>query len=126
MTSAASTLDPAFVNAFRAGTLTQAQAEAAMPLDHLAATFFLLQLSAAMAGKPDAPAGGAHTPSGSVPPYAKPTSKRCKKKPGGQFGHAGKSRPLPERIDRRESHELPRCPECGGELVRTGRTRTRI
>ena len=126
MTPAAPTLDLAFVNAFRAGTLTQAQAEAAMPRDHLAATFFLLQLSVAMAGKTDTPAAGAHTPSGSIPPYAKPTSKRRKKKPGGQVGHAGKSRPAPRQIDDRESHELPACPDCGGALVRTGRTRTRL
>jgi transposase len=126
MTPVVSTLDPAFVSAFRAGTLTQAQAEAAMPRDHLAATFLLLQLSAAIAGKADTPAGGAHTPSGSIPPYAKQTSKRRKKKPGGQPGHAGKSRPLPEQIDRRESHALPACPDCGGSLVRTGRTRTRV
>jgi transposase len=126
MTPAAPALDPAFVEAFRAGTLTQAQAEAVMPRDHLAATFLLLQLSAAMAAKPDAPASGAHAPSGSVPPYAKQPSKRRKKKPGGQLGHAGKSRPRPQVIDRREAHQLPACPDCGGDLLRTGRTRTRV
>jgi transposase len=126
MTPGASTLDPAFVNAFRAGTLTHAQAEAVMPRDHLAAIFFLLQLSAAMAGKPDAPAGGAHTPSGSIPPYAKQPSRRRKKKPGGQLGHAGASRPVPNVIDHRVPHQLPSCPVCGGELLRTGRTRSRI
>jgi transposase len=126
MTAVAPTLDPAFVNAFRAGTLTQAQVAAVLPRDHLAAIFLLLRLSAAMAGKPDAPATGAHTPSGSIPPYAKPTSKRRKKKPGGQVGHAGKSRARPQEIDHRQSHELPHCPVCGGELLRTGRTRTRL
>jgi transposase len=126
MTAVAPTLDPAFVNAFRAGTLTQAQAEAVLPRDHLAAIFLLLQLSAAIAGKPDTPASGAHTPSGSIPPYAKPTSKRRKKKLGGQIGHAGKSRPRPQVIDHQQSHELPNCPVCGGELLRTGRTRTRL
>ena len=126
MTFAAPTIDPAFANAFRAGTLTQAQAQAAMPRDHLAAIFFLLQLSAAMAGQPNAPAAGAHTPSGSIPPYAKPVSKRRKKKPGGQLGHAGQSRSLPQQIDRREVHQQPACPDCGGALVRTGRTRTRV
>jgi hypothetical protein len=115
MTPVASTLDPAFVSAFRAGTLTQAQAEAAMPRDHLAATFLLLRLSAAMAGKAGTPASGAHTPSGSIPPYAKPASKRRKKKPGGQPGHAGTSRPLPQRIDGRESHALPGRPGKEGK-----------
>ena len=56
MTDVAPTLDPAFVNAFRAGTSKQAQAEAVLPRDHLAASFVLLQLSAAIAGKPDATA----------------------------------------------------------------------
>ena len=126
MTAAAPTLDPAFVKAFRAGTLTQAQAEAVVPRDHLATILLLLQLSAAIAGKPDAPAGGAHTPSGSIPPYSKPTTKRRKKKLGGQVGHVGTSRSRPQVIDHRVSHELPTCPDCGGELLRTGRTRTRI
>jgi transposase len=126
MTPAAPTLDSAFVEAFRAGTLTHAQVEAVLPRDHLAAIFVLLQLSAAIAGKQETPAAGAHTPSGSIPPYAKETSKRRKKKPGGQFGHAGKSRSRPPVIDRREDHRLPACPDCGGGLVRTGRTRTRV
>jgi hypothetical protein len=122
-----STLDPAFASAFRAGTMTQAQAEVARPRDHLAATFFLLQLSSVIADKADTSSGGAHTPSGSIPPYAKQASKRrTLESAGGQPGHPGRSRPLPERIDRRESHALPACPDCGGELVRTGRTRTRV
>jgi transposase len=126
MTTAAPTIDPAFVKAFRAGTLTEAQAEAAVPRDRSAIIFMILALSGATAGQSGNPAGGAHTPSGSVPPYAKEPGKRRKKKRGGQNGHPGTSRAQPERIDCRENHVLPACPHCGGELVRTGRTRTRI
>jgi transposase len=120
------TLDPALMKAFRAGTLTRDQAEAMVPQDRSAMIFMLLTLSAAIAGGAATPANGAHTPSGSIPPYAKPTAKPRKKKRGAQNGHAGKSRTRPEHIDNRETHELPACPDCGGDLVRTGRTRTRI
>jgi transposase len=126
MTTVAPTLDPAFVAAFRSGNLTRAQAEAAVPRDHSAVIFLMLQLSALMAGTAGVPASGAHTPSGSLPPYAKPAAAPRKKRRGAQNGHAGASRPQPEQIDHRQTHQLPACPDCGGELVRTGRTRTRL
>lgn len=126
MTSAVARLDPAFVAAFRDGTLTQAQAEASLPSDRAAVVFVLLQLSAAVAGNSTTPASGAHAPSGSVPPYAKPRAKSRRQKRGGQNGHAGHSRQPPTRIDRTESHQLSVCPNCGGELQRTGQTRTRV
>jgi transposase len=126
MTALAPTLDPAFVAAFRAGTLTPAQAEATLPRDRAAVIFLLLQLSAAVAGGPGPPASGAHTPSGSLPPYAKPNARPRRKKRGGQTGHPGHARDHPARIDRREAHRLPACPDCGGPLQRTGRTRTRV
>ena len=63
-------LDSAFVAALRSGTLTPEQVEAILPRDRAAAIFFLLQLSTALSSP--TPAGGAHTPSGTVPPYAKP------------------------------------------------------
>lgn len=126
MTALASTLDPAFVAAFRAGTLTQAQAEATLPQDRAAVVFLLLQLSVAVAGGSQPPAGGAHTPSGCLPPYAKPKSGPRRKKRGGQKGHEGHARPRPARIDRRETHRLAACPECGGPLRPTDTTRTRV
>ena len=92
-------LDSAFVAAFRSGTLTPERVEAILPRDRAAAIFFLLQLSITL-GSPT-PAGGAHTPSGTA-------------------------RPRPQHIDRHEAHQLPACPTCGGELTRTGRTRTRL
>jgi transposase len=124
MPAVAPILDPAVLAAFRSGTLTPEQAEAVLPRDRAAAVFFLLQLSTAL-GSPT-PAGGAHTPSGTVPPYAKPSASPRRKKRGAVPGHPGAARPRPEHIDHRETHQLPACPTCGGELTRTGRTRTRL
>lgn len=120
------TLAPAFLNAFRNGTLTREQAEAAFPHDRAASIFFLLQLSAAIAPETSTPAHGPHPPSGSVPPYAKPAAKRRRKKRGAQPGHPGKSRPIPAIIDAQQSHQLSSCPCCNGPLVQTGRRRVRL
>src|SRR5215218_8188317 len=124
MLAVAPILDSTVIAAFRSGTLTPEQAEAVLPRDRAAAVFFLLQLSTAL-GSP-APAGGTHTPSGSVPPYAKPSAPPRRKKRGALPGHPGAARPRPEPVDRRETHQLPACPNCGGALTRTGRTRTRL
>jgi transposase len=125
LASPTTVLDPAFVSAFRSGSLTAAQVDAALPHDRSAAIFVLLQLSARIATNP-APASGPHTPSGSVPPYDKPAARPRRKKRGAQPGHTGTSRPRPATIDIRQTHQLPCCPCCGGKLTRTGRTRTRI
>ncbi|MDX2056287.1 MAG: IS66 family transposase [Gemmatimonadales bacterium] len=117
-------LDPAVVAAFRTGTLAAEQAEAALPRDRAAAVFFLLPLSLTLATP--APAGGAHTPSGTVPPYAKPAATGRRKKRGGKPGHPGAARPQTEPIDRRETHPRPACPDCGGTRPRTGRPRPRL
>jgi len=115
-------LDPAFLAAFRAGTLTRNQAEAALPDDRLAIAFLLLQLSTAIAHSPGT---GPHTPPSALPTFAKPAGKTRKKKPGAKPGHEGHARPRPDRIDRTVVHELPPCPCCGGTLAdgRTPRTR---
>jgi transposase len=116
-------LDPDFLRAFQAGTLTEAQAEAFAGRDPLQIKFLLLQLSLAIA----TPTAGPHTPFGSVPVYEKPSAKAKRGKTvGAKPGHEGHSRATPTRIDRREEHQLPACPDCGGELKRTGRKRTRI
>lgn len=120
------TLDPSFVAAFRAGTLTAAQVEAIVPDDRAAIIFLLLQLSHAVAGREQQPASTAHQPSSATPPYAKPAAKPRRKRRGAQPGHPGTSRTRPEHIDRHQTHQLPCCPDCGGTLQRTGRTRTRI
>lgn len=122
MTMAA--LDPAFLAAFRAGTLTEDQADLFLNRDPLEVRFLLLQLSAAVAG---AGPSGPHTPSGSVPPYLKPSAAKSRPaKVGAKPGHPGHARPTPTRIDRREDHQLPACPGCHGPLQRTRRTRTRL
>ena len=115
-------LDPGFLHAFRTGQLTEAQAQFFLDRDPLEARFLLLQLSAAVAQKTSP-----HAPPSSVAPFDKPApeSKR-RKKAGAKPGHEGHARAKPERIDHRVEHVLPACPDCGGKLQRTGRTRTRI
>ena len=113
MTTVAPTFDSAFANAFCAGTPNQPQVEAVLPRDHLATRLLLPQLRASIAGKPETLTSGRHTPTGSIPPFAKPTSKRLEEKCGGQIGHAGNSRPRTQEIDHREFREPPNCPVCG-------------
>lgn len=124
MTPVAPVLDSAFVCAFRAGTITQAQLDAILPADRAATIFLLLQLSVRLANS--APASTAHQPSGVVPPYAKPQTPPRRKKRGARNGHPGTARLRPDRIDHHQTHQLPACPDCGGELTRTGRQRTRL
>jgi transposase len=126
MTAVAPTLDPAFVAAFRAGTLTATQVEATLPRDRAAVIFLLLQLSTTLADRTDSPVSTAHQPSGSVPPYDKPPASPRHEPRGARPGHPGTSRPRPEQIDNHQTHQLPACPHCGGTLTRTGRKRTRI
>ena len=118
-------LDPAFLAAFRSGTLTETQASEFGHRDPIQITFLLLALSAAvsMMGRS---AAGPHTPSSALPPYAKPPGKRRKQKPGAKPGHTGHCRPTPERIDRVVVHELPPCPCCGGVLADGATPRKRI
>ena len=126
MTAVAPILDPAFVAAFRAGTLTATQVEATLPRDRAAVIFLLLQLSTALANRTASPASTAHQPSGSVAPYDKPPVAHRHQPRGARPGHPGTSRPRPEQIDHHRTHQLPACPHCGGTLTRTGRKRTRI
>ncbi len=65
------------------------------------------------------------TPSGQRPIYTKPQASKRKKKPGGRKGHPGSRRSKPQRIDRTEEHRQDRCPDCGGDLQRCKRKRTR-
>jgi transposase len=92
----------------------------------IAFTLLALQQRLAGAGQTVGP----NTPSSVVPPYQKPSkpiksNAKGKKKRGGQPGHAGCTRdPLPA-PDRTREHQSERCPDCNGELVRTGNTRSR-
>lgn len=65
------------------------------------------------------------TPSGMVPIYEKPNTKKRRKKPGAQDGHPGQRREKPKTITQRRTHRLKRCPHCDGQLQRCDRTRTR-
>jgi transposase len=81
--------------------------------------------AAAAAG---APASGAHTPSGAIPPYAKPPASRSRRKrPGGKVGHVGHRRAAPAALDRVEQvDELTACPECSGPVKPARRRRRRV
>jgi transposase len=66
------------------------------------------------------------TPSGQVPIYTKPSAPKRRRRPGARRGHTGSRRPTPDRIDRREEHQLAVCPCCGGPVQRCKRVRKRI
>jgi len=112
------------------GRLTDAQAEKLAAVDvKLRKLAFLAtaRCIAELRGKL-ALAGPNHpsTPSGQKPPYVKPPARRRRAtRPGARAGHPGTRRPPPERIDRREEHRLEVCPDCGGDLQRCKRRRTR-
>lgn len=81
---------------------------------------------AAEPGGTSASTSSPSTPSGMIPPYAKPPASGRRKKPGAKRGHAGARRGRPTRIDRRQTHRLKCCPDCGGRVQRCHRTRTRF
>ncbi|MEM8910276.1 MAG: IS66 family transposase [Planctomycetota bacterium] len=65
-----------------------------------------------------------------MPPYEKPSAKSKKpkgkkRKRGGQPGHTGRTRPQLPDPDRTREQQCEVCPDCGGNLRRTGQTRTR-
>lgn len=63
-------------------------------------------------GHPTEPDPSPLTPSGAIPPYLKPNSKKRHKKPGRKKGHKGKSRTIPDHIDKQVEHDLVACPHC--------------
>ena len=65
------------------------------------------------------------TPSGQRPIYTKPQVPKRKGKPGARKGHEPARRAKPQRIDHHEEHRQNRCPDCGGQLQRCKRKRTR-
>jgi hypothetical protein len=66
------------------------------------------------------------TPSGQIPVYKKPNQKKTKTKRGAKPGHQAARRKKPDRIDHRQEHRCPQCPDCGGPLQRCQRKRTRL
>jgi transposase len=65
------------------------------------------------------------TPSGMVPVYEKPSTKKRRKRPGARNGHPGRRREKPKKVTHRRTHRLKRCPHCDGPLQRCEHTRTR-
>ena len=96
----------------------------AVTLFALAMAQHVAELQAGMPATP--PAISPSTPSGAIPPYAKPPVKGRRKKPGAKKGHAGSRRQTPATIDAHVEHRLEVCPCCGGPVQRCKRTRTRI
>ena len=118
------------LEAAKHGTLSREQAEALPRLGPEAVTLFALAMARHVAGlqsaSPSPASASPATPSGMVPVYEKPTTKRRRKKPGAKQGHPGARRKPPAKIDRQAEHRLEACPCCGGALQRCKRTRKRI
>lgn len=108
--------------------LTAEEAERIYSQGKEAVVFALLELSRKLSKQ--ATEASPSTPSGMVPVYKKPAAPESKpgrtKRPGARPGHKGARRPPPQRIDRRESHRLSHCPDCGGGLQHSRRTRVRF
>jgi hypothetical protein len=66
------------------------------------------------------------TPSGMVPVYSKPTTGKRRKRPGARKGHPGARRSQPTKIDQQVEHRQESCPDCGGQLQHSRRSRKRI
>ena len=76
-------------------------------------------------GSPPEPAPSPLTPSGAIPPYLKPNSKKSHKKPARKKGHKGKSRTIPDHIDKQVEHDLAACPHCQTPLEKSTTQRKR-
>jgi len=111
------------------GELTEAQIE--MLVEHnpkLAKLAFIAAEQAINQLRGNQSAITPSTPSGQQPVYSKPKQrKRSGKSPGAKPGHQGRRRPMPEQIDRRQTHaELKRCPKCDGTVHPAHKHRKRI
>lgn len=131
MPNAHGSVDPILAAALR-GELDEAQARQLYSRGPEVITLSLLALARRIAElqsrtpTADELAATPSTPSGMIPVYAKPPAAKRRQAPGGKNGHLGARRARPERIDRRVEHRLKRCPDCGGQLQRCQRSRTRI
>ncbi len=120
-------LDKSTRDALGTGSLSEEQALKIYRQGPEAVVFALLELAKQLADSQEKLNSSVtpSTPSGMIPVYEKPPAKSRKKQPGAKQGHPGSRRSPPERIDWRKTHKLPRCPDCGGRLKRTGDTRIR-
>jgi transposase len=111
------------IDAALRGELDDELARRVVLLGDDAAITLMLAVNARMAELAAKP--GPHTPSGSIPAYAKPPAKRRRGRPGARDGHEGRRRPTPEPDERVEVEELKTCPECEGKVMPATRRRTR-
>jgi len=105
------------------GELDEASAARVYELGPEATSALMLAVNARLAEL--AAKAGPHTPSGSIPPYAKAPARRRRGKPGARDGHEGRRRPKPEPDERVEVEELSTCPDCHAEVMRATRRRRR-
>lgn len=118
------------IDAALRGALDDESARRVLALGDDAALALMLAVNARLgelaASAPDlSSAPGPHTPSGSIPPYAKLGSPKRRGRPGARDGHEGRRRPNPEPDERVVVEELKTCPECDGDVHRATRRRTR-
>ena len=107
-------------------SLTEQRARAIFRLGEEAVVFALLVQAVALGAKKGTDQPAPSTPSGSLAPYEKGTTRKKRgKSPGRKCGHEGVRRPRPDRIDETKIHRLKSCPDCGGRLNRCDETRTR-
>jgi len=108
-------------------SLTEEQAREIFRRGEEAVVFALLTQAQALDKTQSGQKPSPSTPSGSVPPYEKPTTQKKRgKKPGREPGHSGSRRSGPTQIDQTKTHRLESCPDCGGHLNRCNQTRTRF
>jgi len=111
----------ALVDAALRGQLDAARAGRVYELGREVCVAFALAMNARIAelsasGVPMAI--GPHTPSGSIPAFAKgATGRKRPGKPGARMGHEGRRRatPIPDRVETVEEIEV--CPECKGRVL---------
>lgn len=123
----------AIIDAVLRGALTQAAARRAARLGVEAVCAVMLAASGRIAQLQSrtGPAGGPHTPSGAIPPYAKgnrsgSNGKKRRGTPGACQGHEGHRRPTPPVPDRVEHvGEIKVCPECRGPVLPARKNRRR-
>ena len=117
------------IDAALRGDVSEAQAERVYELGRDAVSAFVLATAKRFAelSERDAPASGAHTPSGALPPYAKPApTKRGRGTPGARTGHTGRRRAPAPPDERVEVAPLKTCPDCTHEVRPARRRRTRL
>jgi transposase len=124
-TAETDSLDQASLRAMLSPQLTAEQAILIFQQGQEAVVFALLALARQCAEKPAATADPS-TPSGQIPPYAKPSARTRAKPKGAKPGHPGSRRPTPPQIDSREDHTLTTCPQCHGPVQPCRSSRKRV